>query len=299
VGNFTDRKEGPPANPAERGRPNCENDRRSVGAVSVVIEGVKVDNPTGVWMQLMNTRRRVLDRVEKWNDKGWYSGDAFRPTMCLANALRYVARGERGQPAAFSREQGDLEQAERVVMKAIVKVAHATYDDIPDFNDATYRQFDQIVRVLDEAIEMVAPYAKTFAISYADDVMTPEEKQEIQAAVRKAENEMWAEDRKRWGKHRDPNGIWRRADGRFASVPWWVRHGKETVTTTVPATWVPPKTTVQAVVGRARAPWLGHVLGRVARVRQGRPELRGVPKRQEDARPRGQDARRPARCQVR
>jgi hypothetical protein len=207
-----------------------------------VIEGVRVDNPTAVWMQLTNTRRRVLDKESKWNDKGWYNGDASKPTMCLANALRYVARGEHGQPGSFAREQGDVEQAERIVMQAIVKVARAAYTDIPDFNDATDRQFDTIVRVLDAAIELVAPYAKTFAITYADDVMTPEEKKEIQDAVRKVENQMWEEYRSKWGARLDDNGLWRRADGKFAWAPQWVRSEHEPLEPLPPLPPAEPRT---------------------------------------------------------
>jgi hypothetical protein len=186
-----------------------------------LIEDVQVDNPTGVWMQLMNTRRRVLDKREKWNNDGWYS--ATVQTMCLSNALRYVAHGQEGKPTAFSRDIDNRDQAELITMLAIVKVARTPYTDIPEFNDETGRRFTEIVRVLDTAIEMVAPYAKTFATTYADDVMTAEEKKEIQAAVRKAEHEMWKEYRAKWGAKRDGKGLWRRADGKFAWAPQWVR----------------------------------------------------------------------------
>src|SRR4051794_20485345 len=90
-----------------------------------VIAGVRVENPTAVWMQLMNTRHNVLNQREKWNKSGWFdegSRAGWRPfTMCLANAVRFVTRGTASEPEAFSRERRDMDEAEAILLKAIVK----------------------------------------------------------------------------------------------------------------------------------------------------------------------------------
>jgi hypothetical protein len=194
-----------------------------------VIEGVGVENPTAVWMQLMNTRHNVLNRAEKWNPSNWtdHDGKGKVTTMCLANAVRYVTRGTADEPTTYTRQTRHMDQAEAIVLQAILKMADKTGEDegitdIPDYNDAEGRRYAEIVAVLDQAIEMVAPYARKTALIFADDVMTPEEKQEIDKAVRKAENDMWQEYRAEWGI-RLYGDTWRRKDGRFAAVPDWVR----------------------------------------------------------------------------
>jgi hypothetical protein len=144
--------------------------------------------------------------------------------MCLANAVRFVARGSASEPDAYSyNHEKDLETAEHIILVAITKVAGRTYSDIPHFNDESARRYHEIVVVLDTAIEMVEPYAKAEAVTYADDVMTPEELEEIRVATRKAENEMWMENREKWGIRRDKKGVWRTRKGKYASVPSWVR----------------------------------------------------------------------------
>jgi hypothetical protein len=196
-----------------------------------VIEGVEVENPTAVWMQLMNTRHNVLNQSKKWNSSNWTDtdGNGKVTTMCLANAVRYVTRGVASEPATYTRTRSDMDDAEAIVLKAILWVADSEeVTDIPDYNDASGRRYAEIVAVLDTAIKMVAPYARKTALIFADDVMTPEEKQEINKAVRKAEKDMWQEYRAEWGI-RLYGSTWRRRDGRFATVPDWVR------STTAPA----------------------------------------------------------------
>jgi hypothetical protein len=189
----------------------------------VRIEGIRVDNPTAVWTQLKNTRHNVLKDKEKWNPGGWYeqSGDRRNPfTMCLANAVRWVARGTVKEPTTFNyKTDGDLETAEKIILVAIPKAMRGSeYEEIPAFNDHSARKFEQIVRVLDQAIEMVAPYAKADVTTFADDVMTKEELAEIREATWKAEEAMWDEYRAKWGV-RFTEGKWRTAKGKFAKLP--------------------------------------------------------------------------------
>jgi hypothetical protein len=189
------------------------------------IEGVHMENPTAVWMQLKNTRHNVLKDKDKWNPGGWYEQHSSRQnpfTMCLANAVRFVARGSVHEPGTYSYDNGDnvLEDAERVILRAIPAVMRSDeYEEIPAFNDASDRKFGQIVKVLDKAIEMVAPYAKDDVITFADDVMTKEELAEIRKATWEAEEAMWDEYRVKWGVKFDKKGKWRTAKGKFAKVP--------------------------------------------------------------------------------
>jgi hypothetical protein len=222
--------------------------------MTAVIEGLEVENPTAVWMQLMNTRHNVLSAKSAWNPGGWFEQhDARRKvfTMCLANAIRFVSQGYKGEPATYSYTEGsgqitdaDLEMAEALVLRAIPKLPGSPqHSAIPQFNDAGGRKHAEILAVLDIAIEMVKPYARTTAMIYADDVMTPDEKAEIDKAVRKAEAEIWEERKKKYRIHQ-VNGKWRSGDGKFAVVPAWVRYETTHVTTTmVPSAWLPkPRT---------------------------------------------------------
>jgi hypothetical protein len=199
--------------------------------MSDVIEGIYVENPTGVWMQLMNARRNVLNSRTRWNPGGWYEmsdSQAGAFTMCLANAVRFVANGHMNQPDEHAYTGGaddDMEVAERIVLIAIHRAAGRYFDAIPSFNDESERRYHEIVKVLDTAIEIVEPFARTEAITFADDVMTDEERKQVRAAVRKAEDEMWAEQVEKFKLRKDPKGIWRTAKGHFAKVPLWVRYG--------------------------------------------------------------------------
>jgi hypothetical protein len=211
------------------------------------IEGVYVNNPTAVWMQLKNTRHNVLKDKDKWNPGGWFDqhDDRKNPyTMCLANAVRFVAKGSVKEPDAFSYEdEGTLETAEHIILKAIPKVMSRAEDavkDIPSFNDAENRRFEEIVMVLDTAIEMVAPFAKADVVTFADDVMTEEELEEIRRATWKAEDDMWDEYRAKFGVKFDKKGMWRTAKGKFATAPPATRR---TYAAPVPSAWLPkPKT---------------------------------------------------------
>src|SRR3954467_13053633 len=97
--------------------------------MSATIEGVHVENPTAVWMQLKNTRHNVLKDKDRWNPGGWFEQQGTSRTnpftMCLANAVRWVARGTAKEPGAFGYEtDGDLETAERIILVAIPKAMH-------------------------------------------------------------------------------------------------------------------------------------------------------------------------------
>jgi hypothetical protein len=200
--------------------------------MSVLIEDIDVENPTGVWMQLMNARRNVLNSRTRWNPGGWFemtSHQAGAFTMCLANAVRFVANGNMSQPDEHAYRSGgdeEMEVAERIVMVAIQQAATAGYfGSIPEYNDTGQRRYHEIIKVLDTAIEIVEPFARSEAIIFADDVMTDEERKEVARAVRKAEDEMWAEQVAKFKLRKDTKGMWRTAKGHFAKVPLWVRYG--------------------------------------------------------------------------
>jgi hypothetical protein len=186
----------------------------------MVIEGVQVDNPTAVWTQLMNVRHNVLNDQSKWHPQTWFEATRSGNKMCLANAIRYVTRGDSGAPNDFGGGNA-RDQAERLVLAAIVKI-NGSYASIPDFNDEDRRRHAEIVKVLDVAIEMVKPHARQIVLTFADD-MPPEEKKEIDRQIRIAEDEIWREQVAKWGVHLDADGTWRNRSGQFAHVPEWVR----------------------------------------------------------------------------
>jgi hypothetical protein len=193
--------------------------------MTVIIDGVSVENPTAVWMQLKNTRM-VLGKRQSWNNNGWFlppDGLGRASTMCLANAIRYVVKGTKATPTDHARESLlDAEIAELVVLAQIQKLTGDA--DIPSYNDATGRRHAEILQTLDMAIEAVAPHARTHAMVFADEVMTAAERKEIDDAVWRVEGEMWEEDRQRFAIHQDGKGNWRDGGGRFAQVPAWVRN---------------------------------------------------------------------------
>jgi hypothetical protein len=199
--------------------------------MSTMIEGIEVENPTGVWMQLMNARRNVLNSKTRWNSGGWFAMNSTQAgvfTMCLANAVRFVANGNMSQPEdhAYASSEEDMEVAERIVMVAIVQASSGGYfSSIPMYNDASQRRYHEIIKVLDTAIKIVEPFARTEAITFADDVMTSDERKEVARAVRKAEDDMWAEQVAKFKLREDDKGVWRTAKGHFAKVPLWVRYG--------------------------------------------------------------------------
>lgn len=192
-----------------------------------IIEGVVVENPTAIWMQLKNTRQRVLTRQDKWHPGGWFEdrGHHSPYTMCLANAVRFVVHGQASKPEQFSRDREEMDVAEALVLQAINLGNQfgdnddQTYPDIPEFNDQGGRRWREIVQVLDRAIAMVGPYAKAEATVFADEVMTPAELKEIREATWKAEDAMWMEYSVEWGLRQDERGVWRNRKGRYAPKP--------------------------------------------------------------------------------
>jgi hypothetical protein len=202
--------------------------------MSVTVLGLEIENPTAVWMQLTNTRRQVLHDRKFWNSGGWYGvgtgGKVSQvPTMCLANALRHVAFGRKGVGASHS--DREIDTAEQLVIGVInAHFAHlqGTVAEIPSFNDHPGRRHEQITKVLDKAIELIEPHARTWALAIADDVMTDEERQEIAVLTRRAEDDLWAE----WYRdrpHRDKKGRWR-LKGKFAKAPAWKTKAKPKTT---------------------------------------------------------------------
>jgi hypothetical protein len=198
--------------------------------VSVLIEGVEVENPTAVWMQLTNTRRQVLQDKKFWNDSGWYRGKGefvddkgkFTqvPTMCLANAIRFVTFGRKGQNKAMNGAAMDV--AETLVLATInrhFKHLQGEVSEIPSFNDQQGRRYEEIAAVLDKAIELVEPFARTWAFTIAEEVMTRQEREEIDDAIRKQEDLLWSEWRK-GSARKDKQGRWRK-NGKFVKAPKW------------------------------------------------------------------------------
>jgi len=163
------------------------------------VEGVPIKDPTAVWMQLLTTRRKVLDRRDRWNSGSWIEkvGGAD-VSMCLSNALRFVAYGKKTEPKEFA-EHG-VPDSERLVMKAISKrYPECDFDNIPAFNDYEGRTYGQVLEVIEDAIAMVAPFAREMVV--ADEVMTDEERAEIREQVFDAEAEMfkqWRLEFKTW-----------------------------------------------------------------------------------------------------
>jgi hypothetical protein len=190
--------------------------------MSVTIEGVFIENPTKVWMELQNTRRNVLNRASRWNDGGWIGGSEGGKsvfTMCLANAVRYVSLGINGRPKDFSRETHQMTVAEQLIVKAINALHGTLQPDIPAWNDSAGRRYHEVVAVIDHAIEWVKPHAQTFATVYASDIMTEEELKEQDKQVMAIENQMWREKMQSWGFRYDIRGRLRDSTGRFVKKP--------------------------------------------------------------------------------
>jgi hypothetical protein len=163
--------------------------------MSTTIGNVRIENPTKTWTQLMNVRHNVLAEADRWNNGTWFEGDRNVNTMCLANAVRFVIRGNAKTPENMA-HVSDNHDAERLLLWAINDISMVgRYDAIPSYNDAGGRNHKHILEALDHAIKALAPHAKVYAITIAADVMTDEEKAEVNAGVRKAEDEIWAE---RW-----------------------------------------------------------------------------------------------------
>jgi hypothetical protein len=181
--------------------------------MSVVIHGVTVHEPTKTWMQLMNTRHKVLDKKTNWHRSGWFEGQ----TQCLANAIRFVIHQPVEMPKSMA-DAGAESEAERLVLRAIQETYEEDMPEIPVFNDASGRDFKDIQKVLDIAIEWVKPHAQTFAVTYANEVMNEEEKKEIADAVFDAEDKIWAENAAKRGWHWTPYGF-RDKKGRFSPEP--------------------------------------------------------------------------------
>jgi len=213
--------------------------------VSVKIEGLEIHHPTQAWMQLKSTLHQVLDREGRWNPGSWFeqevltgNGDKVPWNMCLANALRFVVRGEAAQAKEYNGvhtdevEQLTLVAINKVNPDLIKKAQSSSYQDIPSFNDEHSRRYEEIVAVLKLAIEMVEPHARSEGVVFADEVLSPEEKAEIAAAIKVEEDKMWGEWSGRLGRWRDKNGRWRNAKGRFIGVPHFVRGRHTEVTPT-------------------------------------------------------------------
>ena len=183
----------------------------------VEILGVEVENPTIVWTELMNTRRRVLNRRTAWNPGGWYD-DSNGFSMCLANALRFVVHGSVNNPTVFSRDVLDMDVAEKLVL-AVANEGGSTYSDIPEFNDTEGRTFEEVKATLDRAIELLRPYVTSGPVVIAEAIMSDAENAEMRKEIRRVEDEMWDEWVRSWGLTTSSDGRVRDKDGRFAALP--------------------------------------------------------------------------------
>jgi len=174
-----------------------------------VIEGVQITNPTQVWHELKNSRLHFGKDGETWLSGGWYEANMESlGTMCLGNMLKFVTHGRKNEPKTMSHEA--MDQAEHLVAVLIakneikqqairdgleeaqvatrLKMAEegADTDTIVGFNDSKEQGkagFKEIANVLEQAAELVKPYAFTHSVTIAADVMSLEEKREIQDAV--------------------------------------------------------------------------------------------------------------------
>jgi hypothetical protein len=146
---------------------------------SVVIHDVHISNPTRVWHELKNSRLKFGPKGETWLSGGWNSGNS----QCLANMLRYVSRaGAEDTPDDYGHTLAQSE-AERLVTKL---VSHKGWESIPGFNDSKSpgpEGFKAISEVLDEAAALVKPYAFTHSVTIASEIMTKQEKDEMNRAV--------------------------------------------------------------------------------------------------------------------
>lgn len=202
--------------------------------MSVQVQGVVVENPTQVWMQLVNTRRTVLNKAKFWNHGSWFGARSDRGpdgeyevinTMCLANAIRFVAHGRKGEEQELSQVDQHSRVAEQLTLAAINHASEgASYDSIPEFNDVTRRRYTEILQVLDVAIEWIKPHARTYALSIAEDVMTRQERAEIDEKVRHAENDMHREWVKKNRAVLGADGRYRNGYGRFMRTPTWMKN---------------------------------------------------------------------------
>lgn len=156
---------------------------------TVVVKGISIENPTRVWHELMNSRERLEQR--RWNSRGWFEpGEEF--TMCLANVIRWTVKGSVRDPGEFSRRTDAMDQAEALVLACIQERYGEHVEDIPQFNDATTRTYKDIVESLDWALEAIKPFAFTHTITIAANVMTDEEKRQMQDAYAADLSSYWS-----------------------------------------------------------------------------------------------------------
>ena len=139
----------------------------------VSIYGVRIADPTAAWMEL-KTVREVLRSRRAWNKGGWF--DMRFETMCLANAVRYVHKGYRSNRGDFSNA---LRPVTESLLLAVVQRRHSIYASIPAYNDDHTRLHSEILEVIDEAIELLEPHARTEAYVIASEVLTKKEQQEM------------------------------------------------------------------------------------------------------------------------
>lgn len=175
----------------------------------VVIEGVQITNPTQVWHELKNSRLHFGKDGETWLSGGWYEANMEAGgTMCLGNMLKFVTHGRKKKPENMStaamdqaehlvavliakneiRAQAAREAVEESKIATRLKMAEegADTDTIVGFNDSkeqSTKGFKAISDVLEQAAELVKPYAFTHSVTIAAEVMSLDEKRQIQDDV--------------------------------------------------------------------------------------------------------------------
>jgi len=204
---------------------------RKEGHVTNVVEvyGVQVSNPTGVWHEIMNARANLMDG-KRWLSGGWaHIEGSFRKegySMCLANVLRYVVSGRKDEPQEHVRNGlSDMYVAEKVVFAAVRRRwPGRDYDDIPGFNDSDSVGWPEIEEVMLMAANELKPHAFKHTVTMARDVMTPAEREEMDAlGLQSMSWSWWSGKKKGRNRARDARGRFTRKEpttmGNIRSVP--------------------------------------------------------------------------------
>lgn len=145
------------------------------------------------WNVVQNTREFLSNR-QNWNPRNWTNG---LNTSCLANALRYVEHGSKGREVGKERNLESVGAGEHIV--SAIASCHFGMPSIPSLNDrsANYSEdrYMNVLKALDIAIDILTPeHLRGLTTTVSTDVMTDEEKTEINKEAWKAQSEIWKEE---------------------------------------------------------------------------------------------------------
>jgi hypothetical protein len=164
--------------------------------------GTFPDTPLGAWMVLENMRQFLTP--DRWNPKGWFRYNGASSTMCLANGIRFVAGGKKGQPTEQASNTGVAARVEKLVLQSANALAkkgaldvgnNRTYSSIPNFNDTSGRTYEDVVKAVEGAIQAVRPAEN---VVHAGQIMTPSERRQMARASWEAELEARGETFDEW-----------------------------------------------------------------------------------------------------